>query len=84
MANRGVAKVEQIFNMRILCDRNSQHQQDLHHVFTDFKKVNDRVWHGVLLAAMKKYNIGTKIIQTIQQMYSKATSRVLVNKKIGE
>ena len=29
---------EQIFNLRILCEKYFQHQQDLYHVFIDFKK----------------------------------------------
>ena len=29
---------EQIFNLRILCEKYLQHQQDLYHVFIDFKK----------------------------------------------
>ena len=31
-----------------------QHQQDLYHVFIDFKKAFYRVWHAALWAAMKK------------------------------
>ena len=38
---------EQIFNLRILCEKYIQHQQDLYHVFIDFKKAFDRVWHAV-------------------------------------
>ena len=38
------------------------HQQDLYHVFTDFKEAFDRVWHVALLATMKKYNISTSLI----------------------
>ena len=29
---------EQIFNLRILCEKYLQHQQNLYHVFIDFKK----------------------------------------------
>ena len=29
---------EQIFNLKILCEKYLQHQQNLHHVFVDFKK----------------------------------------------
>ena len=29
---------EQIFNLRILCEKHLQHQHDLYHVFIDFKK----------------------------------------------
>ena len=34
---------EQIFNLRILCEKYLQHLQDLYHVFIDFKKACDRV-----------------------------------------
>ena len=53
---------EQIFNLRILCEKYLQHQQYLYHVFKDFKKVSDRVWHAALLATMKKYNISANLI----------------------
>ena len=34
----GRSTTEQIFNPRILCEKYLQHQQDLYHVFIDFKK----------------------------------------------
>ena len=39
----GRSTTEQIFNLRILCDKYIQHQQDLYHAFIDFKKAFDRV-----------------------------------------
>ena len=39
---------EQIFNLRILCEKYLQHQQDLCHVVIDFKKAFERVWHAAL------------------------------------
>ena len=54
------APPEQIFNQRILCEKYLQHQQDLYHVFIDFKKAFDRVWHADLLATMKKHNISNQ------------------------
>ena len=51
-----------------------QHQQDLNHVFIDFKKAFDRVWYAALWATMKKYNISTNLIQVIKNLYNKATS----------
>ena len=34
---------EQIFNLRILCEKYLQHQQDLYHVYRDFKQAFARV-----------------------------------------
>ncbi|WP_419633475.1 RNA-directed DNA polymerase, partial [Thiolapillus sp.] len=80
----GRSTTEQIFNLRILCEKYLQHQQDLYHVFIDFKKAFVRVWHAALWATMKKYNISTSLIQVIKNLYSKATSAVLFNGSIGD
>ena len=39
----GRSTTEQIFNLRILYEKYLQHQQDLYHVFVDFKKAFDGV-----------------------------------------
>ena len=62
----GRSTTEQIFNLRILCEKYPQHKQDLYHVFIDFKKAFDRVWHAALWATMKKYNISTDLIRIIK------------------
>ena len=77
----GRSTTEQIFNLLILCEKYLQHQQDLCHVFIDFKKAFDRVW---LWATMKKYNISTNLIQAIKNLYNKATNAVLFNSSIGD
>ena len=59
---------EQIFNLRILRKKYLQHQQDLYHVFIDFKKAFDRVWHAALRATMKTYNISTNLIKVIKNL----------------
>ena len=80
----GRSTTEQIFNLCILCEKYLQHQQDLYHVFIDFRKAFNRVWHAALLATMKKYNITTNLIHVIQNLYNKATSAVLFNSSIGD
>ena len=64
----GRSTTGQIFNLRILCEKYPQHQQDLYHVFIDFKKAFDRVWHAALWAAIKNYNISTNLIQVIKNL----------------
>ena len=79
----GRSAIEQIFNLRILCEKYLQHLQDLYHIFIDFKNAFDRVWHVALWATMKKYNISTNLNQVIKNLYNKATSAVLFNSSIG-
>ena len=59
-------------------------KQDLYHVFIDFKKAFDRVWHAALWATMKKYNISSNLIQVIKNLYNKATTAVLFNSSTGD
>ena len=80
----GRSTTEQIFNLRILCEKYLQLQQNLYHVFIDFKKAFDRVWHAALWATMRKYNISANLVRTIEQLYDKATSAVQMNGSIGE
>ena len=47
-AGRSIA--EQIFNIYIPCEKYFQHRKNLYHVFIDFKKAFDRVWHAALWA----------------------------------
>ena len=64
----GRSTTEQFFNLRILCEKYLQHQQDLYHVFIHFKKAFDRVWHAALWATMRKYNISTNLIRVIKHL----------------
>ena len=76
----GRGTTEQIFNLRILCEKYLQHQQSLYRVFVDFKKAFDRVWHAALWATMRLYNINDNLIRTIECLYNKAYN----NNNIGE
>ena len=64
--------------------RNISSQQDLYHVFIDFRKVFDRVWHAALWATRKRFNISTDFFRDIKNLYDKATSAVLFNSSIGD
>ena len=80
----GRSTTEQIFNLRILCEKYLQNQHNLYHVFIDFKNAFDRVWHAALWASMRKYNIKANLVRTIEQLFNKATSAVQMNGSIGE
>ena len=80
----GKSTTKQIFNLRILCEKYIQHQQDLYHDFIDFQKAFDKVWHAALWATIKKYNISTTLIQVIKNLYYKATSALFFDNSIGD
>ena len=71
----GRVKTEQIFNLRILCEKHLQHQRDLYHVFMDFNTAFERAWHAALLATMTEY-ISVTLIRVIKHLCDKATSAV--------
>ena len=75
---------EQIFNFRILCEKYLRHPQSLYHVFIYFKKAFDKVWHAALWATMRKYNTGSKLVRTIENIYDNATSAVIFNSSLGD
>ena len=79
----GRSTTVQIFNLRILREKYLQHQQDLYHVFIDFKKPFDRVWHAEL-GNHEEVNISINLIRVIKHFYDKATSAVLFNGSIGD
>ena len=80
---RAWSSTEQIFNLRILCEKYLQHHQDFYHVFIDFKKAFNRVWHAALRATMK-YNISQNLVQVIKNLCNKATSAVLFNRSVQD
>ena len=57
----GRSTTEQIFNFRILCEKYLQRQQNLYHVFAEYKKAFDRVWHAALWVSMRRYNINANL-----------------------
>ena len=53
----GRSTTKQIFNLRILCDKYLQHQQDLYHVAIDFKKASDTETNLITRACSPNTNI---------------------------
>ena len=50
----GMSTTEQIFNLGIILEKYLQHQQDLYHVFIDFRKAFDN--HEEVLHQHKPYS----------------------------
>ena len=41
----GGSTIEHIFNLRIMFEKHLEHRRNIYHVFVDFKKAFDRMWH---------------------------------------
>ena len=54
-------------------------EQDLYHVFVDFKKSFDRVCHEARWSSITLYNNNANLIRVIENLYNKATSAVYLN-----
>lgn len=61
---------KQIVNLHVIFENYRHHQQDLYHVFEDFKKAFDWVWHNALWTTMKLYNINANLSTLIQNLYN--------------
>ena len=80
----GRSTTEQILIFRVLFEKYLQHQQDLYHVFIEFKNAFNRVLHAALWSIMKKYSISTNLIRVIKHLYDNATSTVLFTSSIAD
>jgi len=76
--------VEQILNLRLLCESQRNHQKNVFHNFIDFKKAFDRVWHEALWHTMAKYNINQGMTRLIQELYENAKTTVMVGNNYSE
>ena len=79
---KGRSTSEKIFNLRIISEKYAQHNKPLYHVFIDFKKAFDRVWHEAFWSSMKSFNINLKLIEAIQSYIVKLKVRFTLTEKL--
>ena len=80
--NRNI--IEHIFNLRLICEKHNLQQKKLYHLFINFRKAFDRVWQKGRWFSMQKFNIDTKLIDIIKNLYDKASCAILRKGVIGE
>ena len=62
---------EQISNLRIIQEKYTEHQKPIYHIFNDFTKYFDRIWHAALRDTMNRFNINARLIKVRQSLYEK-------------
>eukprot|EP00794_Sanderia_malayensis_P014613 gene14613-biopygen11704 len=81
-AGRGT--VEQICNLRIVCEKYMEHKMIVYNNFIDYKKAFDPVWHEVLWAVLQKHGIDSNTMTYLKNLYANTESAVRVNTNLSE
>ena len=67
---------EQIFNLRLICEKYRELGKPVFHTFVDYKKCFDRVWQDGLWAVLRRFNISKGIVNSIEALYKVSRSCV--------
>ena len=81
---KGRSTVEQILNIKLICEKNAEYQNETYHNFIDFKKAFDRVWQKALWSTLRKHRIDNDMMNLIESLYTHAQSSVLLNGQLGD
>ena len=73
---RGRSTTDPVFALKILQEKYSEKQKDLHMVFVDLKKAYDRVPRYLIWWAMRKRSVPEGYVMVIQDMYRGTKTRV--------
>ena len=74
---KGRSCAEQIFNLRLVCEKYRELGKPVYHTFVDYKKCFDRIWQEGLWAVMRRFNIERGIVNSIAALYEASRSVVL-------
>jgi hypothetical protein len=68
--------MEAIFLIRQLMERCREQKKDLHMVFIDLEKADDKVTRNIMWWALQKHKVSTKYITLIKNMYDNIVRNV--------
>ena len=74
---KGRSCAEQIFNLRLVCEKYRELGKPVYHTFVDYKKCFDRIWQNGLWAVMRRFNIDRGLVNSIAALYKVSRSVVL-------
>ncbi|CAH1240999.1 Hypp6277 [Branchiostoma lanceolatum] len=81
---KGRSCAEQIFNLRLICEKYRELGKPVYHTFVDYKKCFDRVWQDGLWAVMRRFNISRGIVNSIEALYKSSQSMVMTGGEFSE
>jgi biotin carboxylase len=76
--------VDQIFNVRQILEKCSEHGKDKHHLFIGFRAAYDSIDRRCLYAAIEELNIPQNLIALVKATMSNAQCRVRIKNIFSE
>ena len=76
--------VDQIFTVRQILEKCSEHGKDTHHLFIDFKAASDSTDGRCLYAAMEELSISQKLIALVMTTMNNTQCRVKIKNRFSE
>jgi hypothetical protein len=76
--------VEQIFTVRQILEKCSDHGKDTHQLFIDFKAAYDSIDRQSLYAAMEELSIPQKLIALVNSTMNNTQCRVKIQNRLSE
>ena len=67
-----------------MLEKKWEYNEEVHHLFIDFKKAYDSVRRGVLYKILFEFGISRKLVRLIKMSLSGIYSRVRVDKNVSE
>jgi sorting nexin-29 len=79
-----LSTIDQIFTVRQILEKCSEHGKDTHHLFIDFKAAYDSMDRRRLYAAMEELNIPQKLIALVKAALSNTQCQVKIQNRFSE
>jgi hypothetical protein len=81
---QGRGTIDQIFVIRQLAEKYTEHNKVLYNNFIDFKQAFDSVWQQGLWQVLRHYGIPEKMVRLLEKLYDRAVSAVRVDHELTE
>jgi len=75
--------IDQLFILRQMIERHTEHGLDLHMLFIDFKQAFDSIKRGRLLTAMDRMGIPQKLFRLTRMTMQQTKARVKIDNQLG-
>ena len=78
---RDRSTIDQLFALRLIAEKYSEHGKDIYVCFVDFQKAFDSVWRRGLWQAMRHLGYDNKLVRILESMYRGTCSAVRTGTK---